>query len=221
MGKGNDIIIAFKTVALEKAKALADDIDKRVKSALKNIKDVRVRKQYRDTQRGIAEERRADIQRRERDLNLARRGDALAGRDSAAFGQDARRGANQARSAAGKAGRLLGIAQSGDITGALSLLGAVPGLGAVAAAAAGVAAVARVVLPILQKELDAKFKAQENRSLLRQQQAFIRADPARRFREDPDFRDQQTRKAVREAMQADAAARGGGWRRRGRYTVPE
>lgn len=216
-GGANEIIIRFKTIALEKAKKLTEDIEKKIKAAGRNIKDVATRNKFVGKASVLAEERLQEI----RQLDHSIRAKRLAEQDGANFGQRARQGIGQAREKAGKLGQALGIAQSGDLTSGLTLLAGIPGLGQVAAAAAIAAAAARIVLPILQKEIDQKNKAMENRLALRQQRAFLEADPARRFAEDPDFRDKQTRRAVMDQLARDRAARAGGWRRRGAFTVPE
>lgn len=213
-GSANEILIRFKTVALERAKKLTEDIEKKIKNAGRQIKDVAVRNKFVGRASVLAEEKRQEIQ--QQDFAIRARRLAEQQQD---FGRATRGGVSQGKEALEKGGKLLNAAA--DPLGALRVLGAaIPGLGQIAGAAALVGAVAKVVLPFLQKELDAKFKAAENAALLRQQRAFLAADVGRRFREDVDFRDEQTRRAVREFLDQERAARAGGWRRRG-FTVPE
>lgn len=213
-GSANEILIRFKTVALERAKKLTDDIEKKIKNAGRQIKDVATRNKFVGRASVLAAEKRQEIQ----ELDFGIRARQLQEQQQG-FGGASRRGVSQGKELVEKGSKVLNAAA--DPLGALRALSlAIPGLGQVAAAAGLVAAVSRVVLPFLEKELEAKFKAVENRALLRQQRAFLEANVGRRFREDLDFRDEQTRRAVKEFLEQDQAARAGGWRRRG-FTVPE
>lgn len=208
----NQVLIQFKAAGLEKAKALAKDIAAKVKEAARAIKDVEVRKKFRAAQKRIAGERADEIAEQERSLGLLKRGAALSGREVAPVG--VRRAVNQGKEALEKVRSTLGAAATGNIAGALTLLGSVPVVGQVAA---GVGAVAAIVLPILQRELDAKVAGIENRIIARQSEVFFEADRRRRLREDVEFRDRETRKAYREFQQTEAALKAGGWRRRGAF----
>ena len=212
--KAEVILIRFSTQALDRARKVADDIDKKIKAAARGIKDLAVRNKFLGKQAVLQQERREDIRRQ--DFSIRAR--QLAAQEAANFSAGIRRRGNDAKEFFERANRVVDVAQAGNLAGALNLLGRVPVVGQVAAVAG---AVASVVLPLLQRDLDAKLAAMENRIALRQQRIFRDVDVERRFREDIDFRDKVTRDAVREEMDRDAAMRKNGWRRRGRFTVPE
>lgn len=212
-----EILIRFKTAALDRAKKTADDIARKVKEAAKGIKDVQARKAFRAEARDAAKARRADIAGQTQRLDFEKRASALGTRNSGDLSGAVRKAGNQGKEALERANSIFNVASSANLAGAMTLLGRVPVLGQVAAVAGSVVA---IVMPLLQREIDAKITAAVNASELRQRRAFFEADVAKRFREDPDFRDRETRRAVREEIQG-AAAREGRWRRRGQFTVPE
>lgn len=215
----DSILINFATRKLQEAREAAKQIAKQVREASKNLKDLapEARKQFRAAQAEIAKRRKAEIDAQAGRLDLLKRATALDGRDLGASAL-LRGRVNAGKEAFEKATSVINAASTGNIAGGLTLLGSVPVIGQVAA---GAAAVAAIVLPILQRELDAKLAAAEIRSQTRQQRAFFEADVERRFREDPAFRDEQIRRAVREEQAQDEALRQGPWRRRGRYVVGE
>lgn len=215
----DSILIRFGTRSLEQAKQAAQAIAKQVQATAKQLKDLppELRKSFREAARGAAKQRREELKAQAGRLDLLKRASALEGRD---LGVSAllRGRVNQGKEVFEKASTVFGAATSGNLAGGLTLLGNVPVIGQVAA---GAAAVAAIVLPILQRELDSRLAAMETRSAVRQQRAFFEADVERRFREDPAFRDQEVRRAVREAQAEENALRDGPWRRRGRYVVGE
>lgn len=202
----NQVLIAFKTAGLEKAKALAKDIAAKVKEAAKAIKDVEVRKKYKAAQKQIAGERAADIAAQEEQLGLLRRGSALRGRQVA--GVNVRGVANQQKEALEKLRTLSGAASTGNISGALTLLGSVPVVGQVAALAAAAAA---IVLPVLQKRQDFLDAARDALIRTRIQEILESGDFARRLEEDVQFRDRQARRAVDLFQRTERARAVGGW----------
>lgn len=202
----NQVLIAFKTAGLEKAKALAKDIAAKVKEAAKAIKDVEVRKKFKAAQKQISGERAADIAAQEEQVGLLRRGSALKGRQVS--GVDVRGAANRQKEALEKLRTLSGAASTGNISGALTLLGGVPVVGQVAALAAAAAA---IVLPVLQKRQDFLDAARDALIRTRIQEIIESGDFARRLEEDVQFRDRQARRAVDLFQRTERARAVGGW----------
>ena len=215
----DSILIRFGTRSLEQAKQTAQSIAKQVKETAKQLKDLppELRKSFREAARGAAKARQEEIRTQAGRLDLLKRASALEGRDIGASAL-LRGQVNQGKELFEKGASVFGAATSGNLASGLTLLGNVPVIGQVAA---GAAAVAAIVLPILQKELDARMAAMEQRSAVRQQRAFFEADVERRFREDPAFRDREVGRAVREEMERDKALRNGPFRRGGRFVVGE
>lgn len=202
----SEVLIAFKTRGLEQAKKLAEDIARKVKEAAKSIKDVSVRKKFQAAQKKIAGERAEEIAQQERDLDLLKRGGKLKGREIR--GANVRGAANQGKEALEKLRTLGGVASSGNLSGALTLLGGVPVVGQVAAAAAAVVA---IVLPILEKRqafLDAA-RADLIRAQIREE--LDRSDFAARVANDVQFRALQERRAGELFLRTERARAVGGW----------
>lgn len=215
----DSILIRFATAQLDKARETAKQIAKQVRDTAKQLKDLppEVRKAFREAARNAQKQREEEIREQARRLDLLKRSVAIQGRDlsqaALVSGQ-----INLGKKLWSHGSMIFNVAASGNLFGAINALEKVPGVGL---AAGGVAAVAAIVLPILQRELDAKLAAMEIRSRVREERALFESDVARRFREDVRFRDQMIRRAVREEQIRDAALRSGRWRRRGRFLIGE
>lgn len=209
------ITINFLQRGLKEARETAKRIAAQVKEASKNLKELapEARRQFAAKQRELAKERADEIKAMQTKLGLERSAAKIRTRGlgfSAALKGDVDKG----KEAFERLRSIGSAAATGNLAAGLGLLGNVPVVGQVAA---GVGAIVGIVLPILQRELDARVAAIETRSAVRQQRAFFEADIARRFREDPEFRDRLTRNATRADAARSAALRAGGWRRRGRF----
>lgn len=209
------ISINFLSRGLDQAKDAAKRIAGQVREASRALKDLapEARRQFAARQRELAKERQDAIAAMRDRLRLERTYAKFSGRDLGAS-QDLRAAVAQGRGALGKARSAFGAVSSGNLAGGLSLLAGVPVVGQVAA---GAAAVAALVMPYLERQLEARMQAIERASTIRQERAFFEADFARRFAEDPDFRDKLTREAVMSAQADGAAIRSGRLRRRGRF----
>lgn len=215
----DSILIRFGTRSLEQARETAKLIAKQVRETAKQLKDLppEMRKAFREAARNAAKQRQDDLREQANRLDLLKRSTAIQGRDLG--GSALLRGqVTKGKELFEKASSIFNAASTGNLASGLNLLGNVPVVGQVAA---GAAAVAAIVLPILQREIDSKIAALEVRSRVRAERALFEADVERRFREDPAFRDEQVRRAVREEQARDAALRQGPWRRRGRFVVGE
>lgn len=215
----DSIFINFLERGLKEAKETAARIAKQMKEASRSLKELapEARKQYLVRQRELAAERKAELKALQQRVNLERGYDRIRGRSligSAGLTQQANRlkeGGETLRTAAT-------AISTGNLAAGLTVLAKVPVIGQVAAAAGAVVA---IVLPIMQRELDARLAGLDVRSALAQRRALFEADVGRRFAEDIEFRNKQTRSAVRDEMRRDAALRAGPWRRRGRFVVGE
>lgn len=202
----SEVLIAFKTRGLEQAKKLAEDIARKVKEAAKTIKDVSVRKKFQAAQKKIAGERAEEIAEQERDIDLLRRGGKLKGRELR--GANVRGVANQGKEAFEKLRTLGAVASSGNLAGALTLLGSVPVAGQVAAAAA--AAVA-LVLPILEKREQVFQARRDERTKQIVAEVLRTTDFSRRLAEDVEFRAAQEKRAGELFLRTERARAVGGW----------
>lgn len=202
----NEVLIAFKTKGLEQAKALAKDIAAKVKEAARHIKDVQTRKNFRAAEKRLAGERSEDIEERERNLGLLKRGSALHGREIP--GANVRGVSNRAKEGLEKLRGIGGVVTSGNLAGALTLLGSVPIVGQVAALTGAVTA---IVLPILEKREEI-FQARRDQRVKDLVAAELRSGEfAKRLAEDVSFRAQQERRAVDLFQRTERARAVGGW----------
>ena len=214
-----NVFINFLSRGLKEAREASARIAKQMKEASKSLKELapEARRQFIARQRELATERKAEIAGLQQRVNLESGYANIRGR-ALSSSAGLKRQVSQLKEG-GETLRTAATALSAsNLVAGLNLLAKVPVVGQVAAA---VGAVVAIVLPIMQRELDARIAGLETRSAVEQKRALFEADVGSRFANDIEFRNKATRSAVRDELRRDAALRSGPWRRRGRYVVGE